>query len=180
MIKSSGFWLTSSLVLAAGLGVTAEARADWSMYNHDARGSRHAADEHHLGPSQAAQLTPNWTFATPEPVTGTPIVTGGRVFAGDYTGKFYALRAKNGELKWQTQLNGAVTASALVAGNRVVVGDQAGYVYGLDKKTGAIKWQAQPNASPWAAVYGSATKVGPYVAIGFSSNEWFALAYIPG
>lgn len=179
MFESSKFWLTSSLVLAAGLGVTAEARADWSMYNHDARGSRHAADEHHLGPSNAAQLTEKWAFATPDAVSGTPIVTGGRVFAGDLGGQFYALRAKDGELKWQTQLNGGVTASALVAGNHVVVGDQAGYVYGLDKKTGAIKWQVHPNASPWAAVYGSATKVGPYVAIGFSSNEWFAPAYIP-
>ncbi len=166
--------------LLTGLGVASEARADWPMYNHDAAGSRYASEEHHLGPQNASNLAPEWTYPTPGAVTGTPAVTGGRVFAGDLTGKFYALKQKSGALRWQTQLNGPVSASALVQGKHVIIGDLAGFVYGLNKKTGAIDWQVRPNEHPWAAVYGSATPVGKYVAIGFSSNEWFAPAAYPG
>lgn len=180
MFKRSIATIVSGLLLSTALAVTVEARADWPMYNHDRAGSRHAADEHHLGWWNAANLTPKWTFATPQPVTATPAVVGGRVFAGDYSGAFYALRAKDGKLRWKTQLVGGVSASALVKGNRVIVGDQSGYVYGLDKKTGAIKWQVRPNPHPFTAVYSSPTPVGPYIAIGFSSNEWFAPAAIPG
>jgi polyvinyl alcohol dehydrogenase (cytochrome) len=178
MVKNST--LVVGMVLAAGVGLCAEARADWPMFNHDGPGSRYASEEQALGAWNAAGLAPVWTFATPGPVTGTPAVTGGRVFAGDYTGAFYALSAKDGSLRWQTQVSGGITASALVRGNRVVFGDQAGYVYGLDKKTGGIQWQVRPNEHPWTAVYGSPTPVGPHVAIGFSSNEWFAPAVVPG
>lgn len=166
--------------LAVGLAFTAEARADWPMYNHDGSGSRHAAEEHALGVYNASHLMPKWTFATPGAVAATPAVVGGRVFAGDFTGAFYALRARDGKLRWQTQLNGSVSASALVYGKQVIVGDLAGYVYGLDKKTGEINWQVRPNPHPFATVYGSAVKVGKYVAIGFSSQEWYAPAVIPG
>lgn len=171
MVRNST--LACGLVLCVGIGFSAEARADWSMFNHDGPGSRHAAEEHHLGWWNAAGLEPKWTFDTPGPVTGTPAVAGGRVFAGDYTGAFYALRAKDGKLRWTAQLPGGVTGSAVVRGSRVVVGDMAGYVSGLDKKTGSVLWQVRPNAHPWTAVYGSPTPVKNKVAIGFSSNEWF-------
>lgn len=174
MFQSFRSALVLGSFLAAGLGFAAEAQADWSMYNHDREGSRFASEEHQLGVSNAAQLTPKWTFVTPQPVTGTPAVVGGRVFVGDYSGAFYGLRARDGKLRWATQVNGGITASALVANKQVIIGDLAGYVYALDKKTGAIKWQVRPNPHPLAAVYSSATKVGKYIAIGFSSMEWIA------
>jgi polyvinyl alcohol dehydrogenase (cytochrome) len=179
MPRVSKSFLTAVFLFVTGGALTTEARADWPTYNHDGEGSRHAADEDHLGPLNAAQLAPKWTFETPGAVTGTPAVVGGRVFAGDYTGTFYSLRAKDGKLRWKTQVNGAISASALVTGNRVIFGDLSGHVYSLDKKTGAIQWQTRPNPHPFSAVYGSATKVGRYVAIGFSSMEWFAPAIIP-
>lgn len=180
MFKGSRSTLVLGSLLVAGLGFSVEARADWPMYNHDAAGSRFAAEEHRLGPTNVPYLEPAWTFATPQPVTATPAVVGGRVYAGDYSGMFYALRATDGEVRWQTQVNGGISGSALVDGKMVIFGDQAGYVYGLDKNKGTIKWQVRPNPHPFSAVYGSATKVGPYVAIGFASNEWFAPAVIPG
>jgi polyvinyl alcohol dehydrogenase (cytochrome) len=168
--------LTFGLVLAAGLGFSMEARADWSMFNHDKQGSRHASTEHQLGWWNAADLTPKWEVLTPGPVTGTPAVVGGRVYAGDFTGAFYALRAKDGKQRWKTQVAGSITGSALVRDQKVVFGDLNGYVYGLDKKNGSVKWQVRPNPHPWASVYGSPSPVGKNVAIGFSSNEWFAPA----
>lgn len=176
-ILATGFFTGCSLITVSA---ARDARADWRMYNHDASGSRHASDEHVLGPTNAWRLAPVWTHATPAAVTGTPAVTGGRVFVGDFSGSFYALRQRDGHLRWQTQVNGPVSASPLIHRKRVIFGDLAGFIYGLDKKTGAIDWQIRPNSHPWAAVYGSATPVGRYVAVGFSSNEWLAPAAVPG
>ena len=156
------------------------ARADWPMYNHDPSGSRHASEEHQLGPSNAGNLSVRWAYPTSGAVTATPAVTRGRVFAGDLSGAFYAIQQRNGGLRWRTQLQGPVSASALVTSKEVIIGDLAGFIYGLDPKTGAIDWQIRPDAHPWAAIYGSATPVGRYVAIGIASNEWFAPAVVPG
>lgn len=164
----------------AGLSLVPEAKADWPMYNHDVKGTRSNPDEHHLGPNNAGQLAVEWSFPTPSPVSGTPAVKDNVVYAGDFSGAFYALHAGDGSVKWETQVTGSVSGSALVRKNRVIFGDLSGYVYGLDKKTGAIAWQIRPDPHPWAAIYGSATPVGPYVAIGISSNEWFAPAVVPG
>lgn len=167
------------LFLALGLAATREARADWPMFNHDIQGSRHNPDEHEVGPANAGQLTVKWSVATPAPVSGTPVVKGNRVYAGDFSGAFYALRARDGNVIWQAQAAGSISASALVHRQRVIFGDQAGYIYGLDAKTGAAAWQIRPNDHPWAAIYGAATPVGPYVAMGISSNEEIAPMYDP-
>lgn len=177
VLKSMLRW---GLFCAVGLAFTPEAKADWPMYNHDVRGSRNNTDEHRLGPANAGQLAVEWSVPTLSPVTGTPIVVGRHVYAGDFSGAFYSVRARDGSVRWQTQVAGPVSGSALIAKNRVVFGDLAGYVYGLDKRTGEIAWQIQPNPHPWTAIYGSATPVGRYVAIGTSSNEWFAPAVVPG
>lgn len=150
------------------------------MFNHDVQGSRYNDKEHKLGPANAGQLATKWSFTTPAPVSGTPAVTGCRVYAGDFSGRFYALDAQTGGVHWQAQAAGPVSGSALVEKNRVIFGDLAGFIYGLDKDTGAIAWQVRPNSHPWAAIYGSATPIGKYVAIGVSSNEWFAPSVVPG
>ncbi len=167
-------------ILSTGSVAARKARTDWPMYNHDPSGSRNAAGEHSLGPANAANLTPVWSYTTAGAVTATPAVTGGRVFAGDLSGAFQSLRQRDGRLRWARQLNGPVSASALVTSKEVIIGDLAGYIYGMDPKTGALDWQIRPDPHPWAAIYGSATPVGQYVAVGVSSNEWFAPALIPG
>jgi polyvinyl alcohol dehydrogenase (cytochrome) len=172
--------ISSLLLFTTSLALAPAARADWPMYNHDVQGSRYNDKEHKLGPANAGQLAAQWSFTTPAPVTSTPAVTGCRVYAGDFSGRFYALDAQTGGQHWQTQVAGPISGSALVDKNRVIFGDLAGFVYGLDKDTGAIAWQVKPNSHPWAAIYGSATPVGKYVAIGISSNEWFAPAAVPG
>ena len=171
---------TAAAVVCAGLSWAGAARADWPMYNHDVAGTRFANEEHRLGPGNASSLAVKWTFPTAGAVTGTPIVTGGRVYVGDLSGGFHALRDDTGAPLWHTQLAGPVSGSALVHGSHVIIGDLAGFVYGLDRRTGEIDWQVRVSAHPWAAVYGSPTPVGGLVAIGVASNEWFAPAVVPG
>src|SRR5262249_54325522 len=39
-------------------------------------------------------------------------------------------------------------------------------------------WVTDPNPHPFEAIYSSGTMVGPYVAIGTSSNEWLAAPFL--
>jgi polyvinyl alcohol dehydrogenase (cytochrome) len=162
-------------ICLASLAAVRPALAKWPMYNSDAAGSRTNPRERKLGPATVGSLHVRWTFPTAGAVSATPVVSGSRVYVGDQSGHVHALAASDGRLLWTTPVVGPVTASALI-GKRVVVGDLAGYVYGLDRRSGAIVWQIRPNAHPLAQIYGSATTIGRYAAIGVASIEAFATA----
>jgi polyvinyl alcohol dehydrogenase (cytochrome) len=141
------------------------------MYNHDVRGSRHNSAESQLSPFNVDRMRAAWRVDTAAPVTGTPVVAGGNVYAGDWSGAFYALGADHGSKRWQAQALAPISASALVQGNGVYFGDQAGFLYGLDRRSGKIRWQVQPNPHPLAAIFSSPTPVGDNLVIGIASNE---------
>jgi outer membrane protein assembly factor BamB len=149
------------------------AASAWSMYSYNARGSRDNTSEHVLGPANVSQLGINWSFPTPSPISGTPAVVGGKVFAGDLSGNVYALDETTGALIWETHVGSQVTDSPLVTPRGVVVlGNGAGDIFGLNAGSGQILWRVHPNTyGSFVAIYGSATQVGGDVAIGFASNE---------
>jgi uncharacterized protein (TIGR03118 family) len=158
---------------------------DWAMPNYNISGTRDNTAEHTLSPSNVGDLQVLWNYQTAGLVAGTPAVVNNVVYAGDYTGMFYALNS-NGQLLWKTQLDGRIPASPLVTNGTVVIGTlntpgpngsgaggHGGSIYGLDAATGAIKWQIQLQDSPLEAVWGSPTLVGKNVAIGVASGEEF-------
>jgi polyvinyl alcohol dehydrogenase (cytochrome) len=144
------------------------------MPGFDPQGSRNNPTEHTLSPANVGQVGVAWSFPTVAPVTGTPAVANGVVYGGDFAGNFYALSAANGKLlwHWQQQYGIPVTDSPLVTGGVVVFGDIGGNVYGLDAATGAQLWTVHPTPNiADTAIWGSATQVGKYIAIGVASNE---------
>ena len=144
----------------------------WSMYGYDALGSRNNTAETTLSPANVGQLGVAWSYPTAAPVTGTPAVVEGSVYAGDYAGNVYSVNEANGRLNWEVNVGGSVSASILVTDNTVIFGDVSGNVWGLNASTGATKWEVQPNtSSPYGSVFGSATLIGKDVAIAFASNE---------
>jgi polyvinyl alcohol dehydrogenase (cytochrome) len=170
----------------SGVDVASGDPNDWPMYNHDPAGSRNDTAETRLSPTTVGQLGIKWTFPTHGPIAGTPGVVKDRVYAADGAGFVYAVD-RDGNLLWKTQLDVGptvstvkVTASVLVTNRTVVVGDQSGRIHGLDVDTGAERWTITPNPHPFAAIWGSGTMVGRYVAIGVSSNEWYAPVIFPG
>jgi polyvinyl alcohol dehydrogenase (cytochrome) len=176
-------WITCGVVLlASALGAISLAWAQdgddddgWPMYNHDARGTRHNAREQVLNRQTVSRLHIQWSFPTTGQVTGTPVVRGDRVYAGDVTGMFYALD-RGGLLRWKTQLGGTLSASALIIRDVVVIGDLSGTLYGLDQRDGQVRWSFRPDPHPVAALWGSATGIGDDLLIGVSSNEESAAA----
>src|SRR4051812_22677022 len=168
-----GFVVVASAFLGSYRPARAQGSGDWSMYGADASGSRYNSDEKSLGASNVGNLQVLWKVATSSIVSGTPVVTGNRVFAAEYNGNVYALDAKTGAIIWQTTIPGAgFTSTATVMRGRVVIGDQAtGNIYGLNQGNGKLLWTIKPNASGSPGIWGSGTQVGKNLAIGVASNE---------
>lgn len=169
-----------ALLLLVPGGATAE-DGDWPMYNHDAKGSRFNDAETTLGISNVGDAQVLWSFELQDAsVSGTPVVVGGMVYAGDSSGRFWGVSAADGTPRWHTQLSGPISASALVTGNLVVIGVWGVYgesfssgarLYGLDRLSGDVVWSTELDDHPLSAIVGSPTKVRNYVAVGVASNE---------
>lgn len=136
-------------------GGSSEAPCEWAMYGRDLARTFDADGAGDCGPTidatNASTLVPAWFFKTPATVTASPVVKGGRVFVGDWSGTMYALDAHDGTLLWSQRTQpapgapfGPIVSSAAVAPNReardlVVVG--AGpRLYAFDAATGAVEW----------------------------------------
>src|SRR3954447_23526642 len=91
-------------VVVAGAAAAPGARADWPLYGHDLANSRSAGAD---GPSayDARALRETWSFSSPTgDFTGTPVVAGGVLVAGDQGGHVYALDAVTGKVLWTRDL----------------------------------------------------------------------------
>jgi len=71
---------------------------------------------------------------------GTPVISDGKVFVGDFEGTIHAIDLFTGKAVWTTKKkDGFVTAAAASQGC-IVIGDFNGMIYGLDAKTGMDLW----------------------------------------
>ncbi|MDX6486877.1 MAG: hypothetical protein QOF43_2030 [Gaiellaceae bacterium] len=72
----------------------------------------------------------------------SPLVAGGLVWVGDWSGSVSAFDARTGKRRWTTRLDGAVKSSPALGGGRLFVGTYGGHLYALDPWTGAELWRS--------------------------------------
>ena len=77
------------------------------MYQGDPSHSANACSS--LSTANVAALRPAWFVPTAGSVTDTPVVSGGRVYAGDYSGLVHALDEATGVAKWTFNAVGSQT-----------------------------------------------------------------------
>jgi outer membrane protein assembly factor BamB len=80
-----------------------------------------------------------WRRALP-PTESSPLVAGGRVVVGDWSGRVTAFATATGRTLWTRALGGAVKASVAGSGGRLYVGAYDGRVYALDAHNGRVLW----------------------------------------
>lgn len=134
---------------------------DWPMYSHDLSNTRVQPAEHVIGPNEAKQLSPAWTFSVATAgaqgdFAGTPTVVDGCVFSGSSQGWIFAMNADTGKLVWKTRapkggniassvsvVNGRVFATAFILTQNPCPGPACDgpYMIALDERTGALLWQ---------------------------------------
>jgi outer membrane protein assembly factor BamB len=95
------------------------------------------------------RLSLKWKFATANRLNevapqefAAPAVYADTLFIGSSEGKFYALRAATGEMRWRKQI-GAVACAPLVSAGMLYVATADGFVVAVDAQTGAEKWRYQ-------------------------------------
>jgi polyvinyl alcohol dehydrogenase (cytochrome) len=97
------------------------------------------------------RLRLRWFFNTRDVVTATPAVVDGTVYVGDWSGRFYALRARDGKTRWtftakpeRLVYSGQIVASAAVAvvgGVRTVFFASGKTMYALRASDGTERWR---------------------------------------
>jgi polyvinyl alcohol dehydrogenase (cytochrome) len=128
---------------------------DWPTWGQSAERTFSYPDDcdTDLAPDTVDDLQEAWSFTTDDAVTATPAIAGGRVFVGDWSGRFYALDLESGELEWSYQAEvhpqvyaGQIVSSAAVAdmGDRAVVYFGTGKtLHALDAEDGSEIWSRE-------------------------------------
>ena len=153
------------VAVAVGAGLPGSAAADWPFYGHDLTNTRNAGSE---GPTRDQIVSPSleqaWRFDSPTgDFTGTPVVAGGVVVAGDEGGWAYGLDAVKGKKLWGVELGDRINGSAAIDMN--APGGPTAYVpvarigsphlVALSLADGSKRWDATLTKQPGASVYGS-------------------------
>jgi outer membrane protein assembly factor BamB len=135
---------------------------DWPSHGYDHRNHRATGVETIITPANASLLTERWSLAAGA-VTSTPTVGEGMVYVTSWDGILYAVRAKDGVVRWTYDTGSGVgniglqSSATLTADGRVLVGDSNGTVHCLSAKKGKLLWTATvggtdpANAHIWAS-----------------------------
>ena len=122
-------------------------------------------DDGHVYSVDAATGRQRWMQATGGPVSSTPAIAGGRVYALSYDGRLYALDERSGEVLWKFATEGerrfearglhgmqprsqtfpdvfdVYLSSPMVADGAVFFGSGDGHLYAVDADTGDLRWR---------------------------------------
>ena len=155
--------------LVAGAG-------DWGSVNLDSRGSRHQPTPGFTA-AEVPRLAVKWSFAMPG--GGSPTVVGDWLFINNRSGKFYALDAKTGCVRWVREGVASRTTPAVVksatspSGWLVLAGvSSTKTLRAFDAMTGADLWKSEPLESlAVAGITGSPIVSGDRVFVPLTSGE---------
>ena len=83
-----------------------------------------------------------WQFETDSRMVGTtPLVFRGNVYAGTYSGSFYAINARRGTISWHFKAGMPIIASPVAGGSTIFTGSMDGYLYALNADSGRLAWK---------------------------------------
>jgi outer membrane protein assembly factor BamB len=116
------------------------------------------------------------------PSESSPLVAGGKVYVGDWSGRVYAFAEHTGRLLWSTTLGGQVKGGVSASGSRVFVGDYSGHVYSLDSRTGRVIWRAssQPRFGSAGTFYATPAVAYGRVYLGATDGKVYSFGATSG
>jgi outer membrane protein assembly factor BamB len=110
------------------------------------------------------------------PTESSPVVAGGLLYLGDWSGRIYALFPSTGRTRWIFRAGGAVKGSPAVAAGRLYVGAYDGHIYALDAQTGRLAWRAagQPRLGSRGTFYSTPAVAYDRVYIGSTDGKVYS------
>jgi polyvinyl alcohol dehydrogenase (cytochrome) len=152
-------------------GSSADSEGDeWTVYGRDLSNTRTNLSETKIDATTVANLTKSWEIGELVGVTGTPTVSDGIAYFGDWKGAIWAVRADSGERMWTSQVGGFVVGAPAVDGDAVYV-SSGNTLFRLDRATGAQVWTAVTDEHPQAQINASPVVVDGLVFQGTASFE---------
>lgn len=108
----------------------------------------------------------------------SPLVAGGLVWIGDWSGAVSAFSVLTGRRRWTFAADGPVKSSPALAGGRLYAATYAGSLYALDPWTGAELWRAsvQRRLGPDGRFYATPAVAHGRVYIGATDGKVYAYA----
>ena len=143
---------------------------EWPVYGHDYANTRLNPSEKEIDRTSVARLTQDWSQDGLVGVSGTPVVSGGVAYFGDWTGKVWAVKADTGAEMWSVPVGGMVVGAPAVVGDAVYA-SSGRTLYRLDRATGAVRWKVETNEHPLSQINASPVVVDGLVLQGVASFE---------
>lgn len=126
-------------------------RCDWPTWGYSIERTFATQCPTELTEANVSKLRLRWFFNTRDVVNTTPVLVNGRLYVGDWSGRFYALRASDGRKLWTfdakihpTVYAGQIVGSATVArvgGVRTVFFPAGKTMYALRASDGKLRWR---------------------------------------
>jgi polyvinyl alcohol dehydrogenase (cytochrome) len=142
----------------------------WTVYGHDLANTRLNKREKRINRRTVDRLTESWTIDGLVGVSGTPVVSGGIAYFGDWLGMARAVDAKTGVEIWHTQIGGIVVGAPAIDGDSVYVSSGT-TLRRLDRATGVIAWSVVTNPHPFGQINASPVVVDGLILQGVASFE---------
>jgi polyvinyl alcohol dehydrogenase (cytochrome) len=164
-----------SLGASCGAGLPASGAllrpAEWPHPGLDLENTRAVLAETAIGPGNVGSLGRKWELTGVKGVTGTPVVSGGVLYATDWSGYVRALDPATGSEVWSRKIGQRVTGSVALDGQRVFAGAQDGNLTALSRADGRELWTVSVDANEEAIIFASPIHVRGLVLIGVGSAE---------
>jgi polyvinyl alcohol dehydrogenase (cytochrome) len=158
---------------------------DWNGWGVDSSNSRYQPQPG-LAATDVPKLKVKWAvgFAGMGDTRNQaqPVLVGGRVFVGSFSGKVYSLDAATGCIFWIYDagvfVRGAINIQKMAGAGRspwvAFFGDGKGAVHAVDAETGELVWRVQVDDFPVARVSGTPTFYNGRVYVPMASGEEIA------
>jgi polyvinyl alcohol dehydrogenase (cytochrome) len=159
---------------AAGPAEAERPPAEWLRVGLDLANTRTVTGETALDVDSVAGLAPAWDVRGIDGMSGTPAVSGGVVYFGDWTGHVRALNGDDGTEVWNRRLGDRyIGGSVALDGDNVYAGTFDGRIVALARDSGEPVWDTQIGDHPKAVIFGSPVVVDGLVVVGVASFEVF-------
>ena len=124
--------------LAVDGGLVVYGNCDAALYFHDAASGKRTGKVELLKDGQ---------------VYAGVALADGNVYAGDRTGRLYAVQTKTGKILWVSEVAGAdLSSTPSVAPGIIVFSSDDGKVYAVNRKDGELAWSAETGGRPLSPV----------------------------
>ena len=175
-MRTSRLWIFVLVLTVSAISPSAAlatASYSWPQFQYGYTHSGFNPWEEILDKENVGGLSVEWARPLGQTVYGTPIVSGGRVFAAGYDGALFALRGRDGRVLWTANVGLPMTTTTPVVYKGLVIAaggrwDKGGIVAAFDVRTGQRRCATQVPAGvdvSFPVLYGGRLYMGADGAI---------------